>query len=107
SKGLTLAPEELRQMEQIRKELGKSFCHRCEYCQPCSNDLEISVIMAIKGIYKRFPPEDVFTGWAGEAMKAANRCSECGDCEARCPFGLPIRETIKANLEWWETLGSQ
>lgn len=99
---LTLSPEEVRQMEQIREELGKSFCHRCNYCQPCSNDLQISVIMTIKSIQKRFPPEVAFTGWAGEAMEAASRCSECGDCEARCPFGLPIRETIKANLKWWE-----
>jgi len=27
-------------------------------------------------------------------------CTECGDCVERCPYGLPIPEMIKANLEW-------
>jgi predicted aldo/keto reductase-like oxidoreductase len=30
----------------------------------------------------------------------AENCLECGQCVTRCPYGLPIPELIKANVEW-------
>ena len=34
-------------------------------------------------------------GRFAEAMKTAENCTECGECEAKCPYHLPIRESIK------------
>ena len=31
----------------------------------------------------------------GEVLEKAGRCDECGECEKRCPFGLPIMSLIK------------
>jgi predicted aldo/keto reductase-like oxidoreductase len=35
-------------------------------------------------------------------MKRAYDCTDCGDCEERCPFKLPIREIMKERRDWFE-----
>jgi predicted aldo/keto reductase-like oxidoreductase len=30
-----------------------------------------------------------------EAIKKADSCIECGECETRCPYHLPIRQLLK------------
>lgn len=97
--GAPLTPMELAEMERIRQELGKSFCHRCDYCQPCRAGIAISNVMSVRSFLRRFPPERAFSGGFDASMAAAFDCLECGDCEARCPYNLPIREVIKANRE--------
>src|SRR4030043_1214861 len=35
----TITAAELKQMEKLKEELGTRFCHRCDYCQPCSEGI--------------------------------------------------------------------
>jgi predicted aldo/keto reductase-like oxidoreductase len=35
-------------------------------------------------------------------MDKATECSECGECEERCPYDLPIREMISERVEWYQ-----
>ena len=44
------------------------------------------------------PPADVFSGLA-QQVESAKDCIECGECEDKCPYGLPIREMIKEHAE--------
>ncbi|MCK4782680.1 MAG: 4Fe-4S dicluster domain-containing protein [Desulfobacteraceae bacterium] len=30
-----------------------------------------------------------------DAMEKAAQCTECGECEERCPYSLPIREMVE------------
>jgi predicted aldo/keto reductase-like oxidoreductase len=90
-----MTEDEEREMQHVRDELGKRFCRRCDYCQPCSEDIAISSVMHADSLMKRLPPESVFSGrWADVLEKAAD-CIECGDCESRCPYELPIRDMMK------------
>ena len=57
--------------------------------------------MIIGSFVKRFPPERLFTGNLAAAMDKATECSECGDCEERCPYDLPIRKMIAENVKWY------
>ena len=41
-----LSGEDKDRAEQIAADLGKSFCRRCGYCQPCPNDIPISMAMS-------------------------------------------------------------
>lgn len=90
-----LSQEEQDRMEQIRKELGTSFCRRCNYCAPCTVGISIPNAFLFHGYLSRYGLAD----WARsryEAMPAkAGDCVECGACEERCPYQLPIREMLK------------
>ncbi|MHA2396994.1 MAG: 4Fe-4S dicluster domain-containing protein, partial [Candidatus Thorarchaeota archaeon] len=37
-----------------------------------------------------------------KAVETAKNCVQCGECETKCPYNLPIMETITANAEWFE-----
>jgi predicted aldo/keto reductase-like oxidoreductase len=97
-----MTEEEIREMQRLRDELGTRFCRRCNYCQPCTEGIPISTVMIMGSFAKRFPPEKFFTGDLAEVMDKATECSECGECEARCPYDLPIREMLSENVKWYQ-----
>jgi hypothetical protein len=94
-----LTIEEQREMERIREELGNGFCRMCNYCQPCPQQIMISAIMYTEVALKRFDPKRIFEGEWDKFMNTVPDCIDCGECEKRCPYELPIRERIKAALE--------
>jgi len=91
-----LTDEELREMERIREELGNGFCRMCNYCQPCPQKIMISAIMYTEVALKRFDPKRIFEGDWDKFMNKIPDCIDCGECEKRCPYELPIRERIRA-----------
>ena len=34
-------------------------------------------------------------------MKAAEDCAQCGECEEKCPYGLPISDLIGESLDFY------
>ena len=46
--------------------------------------------------------ERFFSGMVSSAMEKAANCTECGDCEERCPYHLPIREMIAEQVKWYQ-----
>ncbi len=90
------------EMQQLRDELGTRFCRRCDYCQPCTEEIAISTVMTSSSFFKRLPPERLFSGRIAEELEKAVNCTECGDCEERCPYNLPIREIIAQQVKWYQ-----
>ena len=89
-----LTQEELAEIAKIREELGTQFCRRCNYCQPCTAGINISGVFLMEGYLKRYGLGDwAKSRYAGFAKKAGD-CIGCGVCETRCPYQLPIRESI-------------
>ncbi len=94
---------ERKKMQQMTEELGTRFCRRCDYCQPCAQGIPISMIMTFPTFVKRLPPDWYLKSpFIPEAMAKAASCTECGECESRCPFKLPIREMIKEGYNLYE-----
>ena len=93
---------EQKEIERLRQELGTRFCRRCDYCQPCQVEIPISDVMVYPGLAKRLPPVRLFTGKFAEALEKAANCTECGECEERCPYHLPIREMIAEHVKLHE-----
>ena len=89
---LEIKPE---QLQKIRDELGTQFCRRCNYCAPCTVGIPISGVFMMEGYYSRYNLHE----WASARYEAlphkASECVECGVCETRCPYKLPIREMLK------------
>jgi len=90
------------EMQRLREELGTRFCRTCDYCQPCTEEIPISVVLTIDSFAKRLPPGRLFSGRLAEGMAKAANCTECGDCEERCPYHLPIREMIAQQADWYQ-----
>ena len=98
-----LTPQERQEMEHIRAEVGTRFCRRCEYCQPCPEDVRISLVINLRSFSKRFAAESFSSGWIARGVESARNCTECGECEKKCPYHLPIREMIVENLEFYDS----
>jgi predicted aldo/keto reductase-like oxidoreductase len=58
--------------------------------------------MTLRSVRKRLPAESLVTGWIAEGMESARNCIECGECEEKCPYHLPIREMIVENIKFYE-----
>jgi predicted aldo/keto reductase-like oxidoreductase len=99
-----LTPQERQDMACIREELGTRFCRRCDYCQPCPEGIPISTIMNMRSFWKRMSEEQLVSGWIAEAVEKARHCAECGTCEERCPYELPIREMIVENVAFFDAM---
>jgi len=92
-----LSEADLKAIEKIRSEVGARFCHRCEYCMPCEQGVQISSVLMFRPAAKRLSREGV-KGWIGKAMETVEQCIECGECEKKCPYRLPISDLLKENL---------
>jgi len=90
---------EKREMERIRQELGSRFCRRCDYCQPCQAEIPISDVMSFPSLAKRMPPVRIYTGKFTESYVKVEECTDCGECEERCPYNLPIRDMMKEHVK--------
>ena len=94
-----LTEEEQKGIEEIRQQLGKAFCRRCGYCQPCTAGINITGVLLMASYYNRYDLKDwAVARYEGMAHKASE-CVECGLCETRCPYQLPIREMLKQTAE--------
>jgi predicted aldo/keto reductase-like oxidoreductase len=85
-------------MERYREQLGKRFCRRCEYCQPCPQGVMITPAMGYPIVAARMSAA-VAAEFSKGPMESVVRCNACGACIDRCPYDLPIPEMLKANYE--------
>ena len=86
-------------VEEIRKTLGSQFCRRCNYCAPCTVGIPIPSMFLMEGYLSRYGLEDWARGRYEALPQTASACIECGACEPRCPYHLPIRQMLKTVKE--------
>ncbi len=90
-----LSDQEQEKMAQIRSDLGTHFCRRCNYCAPCTAGITIPAVFLMEGYLTRYGLSDWAIARYAAMGKKASDCIECGVCETRCPYNLPIREMLK------------
>ncbi|SDD60506.1 aldo/keto reductase [Sporomusa acidovorans] len=90
-----LTPEETAKLEALAKELGPNFCRRCGYCMPCAAGIDIPQMFIFHLQYTRYGLKTAIPKRYQAFKVKASACIECGECEARCPYSLPIRERMK------------
>jgi len=91
----SLTDDEMSKIGQIRTELGTQFCRRCNYCAPCTAGISIYSMFLMEGYHNRYGLQDWAKARYGAMAKKASDCVECGVCETRCPYQLPIRQMLK------------
>jgi len=93
-----LTHEDWADIERIRSEVGTRFCHRCGYCQPCAQGVEVWKVLLFEAQVRRFPAP-MAIAMAKEVMKQAEQCIQCGECADKCPYELPVPELISESLD--------
>lgn len=87
--------KEREQLDKLIAGLGTHFCRRCEYCQPCPSGLKIPAMFLFEGYYTRYNLKEWALARYADLPVKASDCTECGLCESRCPYELPIRQMLK------------
>lgn len=99
--GIVLSESDWVEMDTLRDELGSRFCRQCMYCMPCSYGVEIWLLTYMKNLFRLWPRDRVIEVFGDRAVTAEN-CMQCGECEERCPYNLPIRELIQENYAYYQ-----
>ena len=72
-------------------------CVYCNHCQPCTADIDIAAVNKYLDIalldIKNIPPS-IKQHYKSLPVASAD-CTSCGNCEAKCPFSVPIIENMK------------
>lgn len=90
-----LSEKEKEDLQKTADELGSEFCRRCGYCAPCTVGIDIPGNFTVDAYFSRYNLQE----WATERFNSmtvnAKHCIECGECEVRCPYNLPIMDMLK------------
>lgn len=90
-----LTEEEKEIIFEEAKSLGTEFCRRCGYCLPCPQGIDIPFQFLLEGYYTRYNLKEWAISRYNALEKKARDCVECGQCESKCPYSLPIRKKLK------------
>lgn len=84
-------------IEHDRAELLGEFCRGCGYCMPCPVGIEINNCARMSLMLRRSPTAGWLTPEAQQKMHKIADCLQCGQCVARCPYGLDTPALLKKN----------
>lgn len=97
--GKIITSSDLEKIKEYQATLDGDFCRRCGYCKPCTKGIDIPFVFLCEGYYKRYNLKE----WAIERYNTikvkASECIECGMCELRCPYKLPIIKKLKEAIK--------
>jgi len=99
-KNLPLNEQDKDEIKKLRGEFEATWCHRCDYCQPCPQGIDISWVLSTESCRKRFTLER-FKQMLGPSIERAKTCLECGQCEVRCPYHLEVPALIKEKIAFY------
>jgi predicted aldo/keto reductase-like oxidoreductase len=103
-----LTEREWQEIEEIHARVGTRFCRQCGYCMPCPQGVHIAGAMYLSILWELWPPDWFFSwGYVNNAVESARNCIQCGECEEKCPYQLPIREMIAENMAFYERVAAE
>lgn len=103
----TLTEDQMTKTKELAvkfKGLTDIICTSCKYCEPCPEEVNISVIFSTLIRYEVFGQKEFAkltyknlgnTEDFWPAGKRADACIECGECELKCPQKIQIIEQLK------------
>ena len=72
-----------------------NYCRDCGLCLPCPQNLDIAAILRFHSLSTTYK----LNNWAKKLYSGlkvdVTKCTECGECEPKCPYKLPIMSLLK------------
>ena len=99
----TLTKERLAYIASEHRELAGDFCRGCGYCMPCPVGIEINNCARMSLLLRRSPAALQLTPAVQAKMKKIEDCLDCGQCKAKCPYGLDTPNLLRRNYEDYKT----
>lgn len=87
--------EEKEKLAIEASSLGAEFCRRCGYCLPCPQGIDIPSNFLMEGYYTRYNLKEWSQTRYASMSPNASDCIECGICQTKCPYDLPIINMLK------------
>lgn len=97
----SLTKKEIEIFKEIKKLYEKKLkvgCTGCSYCMPCPSGVDIpGVLWQYNSVFRSDPKlvKEAYKSWFCYNKMDASQCSECGQCEEKCPQHIPIIEKLK------------
>ncbi len=109
----TLSSEEEAEVAKWARDLATDRCRICMECLPCPSDIGIPGTLGTDVMYNHYRSmgKATFTEFPWEISRVADEwanreglidkindheaCDSCMQCEARCPYGLPIVSMLR------------
>ena len=106
SENVALSKEDYQVIDAQLKRLHAAAdmcCSGCGYCQPCAQHVRIPRIFELYNLGRIYlnwtSARRGYAGIKGDKWdpnaQQADGCTECGECEAKCPQSVPIRQQLK------------
>ncbi len=92
---LPLSKKELKKLKKVCQPLEENFCRRCMYCMPCPEGIPIYLIQELGDKVKVPQARELSRDLYARQKVNVEACTECGECEEKCPYHLPIRTMLK------------
>jgi len=85
-------------LEQYATAVTHDYCRMCDRCLPCPEGVAISAVLRYAMYHKHYGQPDQARGLYRELdpQERAGACTDCGECEKRCTFGLPVVAKLRA-----------
>ena len=93
--------DQLAAMAELRRTIGPTFCRACGYCQPCPQDIAITMVLRGRSFAKRMPAELTVRA-LDRHMKRVDQCLDCGQCRPKCPYDLDIPNLLRQSKQWYQ-----
>jgi len=91
-KGLT---DKEKSVYRFGKLPSEPFCRECGLCAQCPDGVEIAMILRW-GVYHSFYNIKNWTRDQYPKLRTrVDNCTECGECEKKCPYHLPVIRMLK------------
>lgn len=95
----TITADDEAAIAQDRADLNHAFCRRCGYCLPCPQGLPVNTIVSAELFLNRAGWHRADQKYLEMLERAAANCVECGECEARCPYDLPLTSMVRPTAQ--------
>lgn len=76
-----------------------AYCRDCALCMPCTEKINIPAVLRFNSFYTVYGLKN----WARKLYSGldvkASKCTQCGVCQQKCPYNLPIEDALKETHE--------